>query len=73
MNDQDIITAEFIPPPAPAPGKIVVKAPADRRGNPVFSTLHLSPQQAYDLWSALGTALEEAENAEPRVQGDTAH
>lgn len=73
MLNPEKITAEYVPPPAPAPGKIVVKAALDKRGNPEFSTLHLTPDQAQALVFALMQALEDAENAEPRVPGDTAH
>lgn len=51
----DKITAEYVPAPKllPPPDKIVVKAPNDRRGHPVFADLHLTVEQALDLYYAL--------------------
>jgi hypothetical protein len=76
MTDQSKITVEYVPPPAPAPGKIVVKAPKDKRDNPLWPTLHLTPNQALELYIALGNAVEEQlrakekEDAESRPQAD---
>ena len=64
MTDTSRITAEYVPPPAPAPGKIVVKAPLDKRNQPMFPTLHLTPDQAIELLFALTEALE-VRDAEP--------
>jgi len=49
--------AEYVPPPPPAPGKIIVKSPLDDRGRPVCADLHLTPDQADDLRRELGSAL----------------
>lgn len=48
--------AEYVPPPAPAPGKIFVKAPLFH-GRPVCADLHLTPDQAEELRNELGSAL----------------
>lgn len=55
----DKFTAEYIPyiPPPPVPGKILVKAPLDKRGNPITHDLHLTPEQAEQLMDALNGAL----------------
>lgn len=45
----DKITAEYIPSPPSPPDKIVVKAPNDNRGYPLFPDLHLSVDQAWEL------------------------
>jgi hypothetical protein len=66
----DKITAVFVPAPpvTPPPDKIVVKAPNDRRGHPIFADLHLSVEQAWELRAALDDALMEGElRAESRV------
>lgn len=66
----DKITAVFVPAPpvTTPPDKIVVKAPNDRRGHPMFSDLHLSVEQAWELYGELGNALMEGElRAESRV------
>jgi hypothetical protein len=49
--------AEFVPPPPPAPGKIVVRSPLDSKGHPVHPDLHLTPEQAGELYDVLGSAL----------------
>ena len=59
MTDLDKITASYVPPPPPAAGKIVVKAPKDNRGYPVFPNLHLTPDQALELYTALEDVLAE--------------
>ncbi len=53
----DKITAEYIPPPPPAPGKIIVRAPLDKRGHPIFPDLHLDPNQVEELMDACNGAL----------------
>ncbi len=53
----DKITATYIPPPPPAPGKIVVKAPFDAKGHPLFPDLHLLPEQVEELMDAANGAL----------------
>jgi hypothetical protein len=53
----DKITAEYVPAPPQPPGKIVVKAPYDERGYPVFPDLHLSVAQAIELDDVLCEAL----------------
>lgn len=55
----DKITVEFVPAPVvtPIPDKIVITAPNDRRGHPIFPTLHLTIDQAIDLHEALGDRL----------------
>jgi hypothetical protein len=74
----DKICVEYCPPPPVPPGKFVVKAPHDKRGHPCFPTLHLTPQEAFELWVALGNAIEdelrnkEKDDAESRLQGDAA-
>ena len=59
----DKITAVFVPaPPVTAPpDRIVVKAPNDRRGHPMFPDLNLSVEQAWELRAALDDALMEGE------------
>lgn len=49
--------AEYVPPPAPAPGQIWVRSPVNSKGHPVFPDLHLMPEQAMQLQEALGNAL----------------
>lgn len=49
--------ADYIPPPAPAPGKIWVRSPVNSKGHPSFPDLHLTPDQAEQLREALGSAL----------------
>ena len=49
--------AEYLPPPPPSPGKILVRAPVDRHGHPVHPDLHLTPELAYQLLKELGSAL----------------
>jgi hypothetical protein len=53
----DQFHAEYIPPPPPAPGKILVRAPLDGKGHPVCPDLHLAPEQADQLRNALDQAL----------------
>lgn len=53
----DKITAEYVPPPPPAPGMIVVRAPLDKHGHPVFPDLHLSPEEIEELMDACNGAL----------------
>jgi len=61
------ITAEFVPAPVlPAPpDKIVVKAPHDNRGHPLFPNLHLTVEQAIELDDALCEALAVYEDRKP--------
>lgn len=54
----DKFHAEYIPPPPPAPGKIVVRAPLDKRNQPQHADLHLTPEQAEQLISELTSALD---------------
>lgn len=73
----DKITVEYVPSPPPPPGKILVKAPVNERGYPIFPNLHLTPDQALELYVELGNALEEQlrskekEDAKSRTQGNT--
>jgi hypothetical protein len=53
----DKFHAEYIPPPPPAPGKIVVWAPTDSKGRPICPDLHLTPAQAEQLMDTLNGAL----------------
>ena len=72
----DSITAVFVPAPpvTTPPDRIVVKAPNDRRGHPVFADLHLTIGQAWELRTALDDALMEGElRAESRVSLDPAN
>jgi hypothetical protein len=65
MTDpQDHITASYIPPPPPAAGKILVKAPKDSRGYPIFPDLHLTVEQAGELDDAICLALLQYEDYE---------
>jgi hypothetical protein len=57
VERDDKFHAEYVPPPPPAPGKIVVRSPIDKRQQPVFPDLHLTPEQAIQLQEALGHAL----------------
>ncbi len=53
----DKISAEYIPPPPPAPGKIVIRAPLDKRGHPKFPDMHLTPEEVEELMDAANGAL----------------
>jgi hypothetical protein len=53
----DKITATYIPPPPPAPGKFLVRAPLDNRGHPIFPDLHLTPEQLEELMDAANGAM----------------
>ncbi len=53
----DKITAEYVPPPPPAAGKIIIRAPLDKRGHPVFPDLHLTPEQVEELMDAANGAM----------------
>jgi hypothetical protein len=61
------ITAEFVPAPQlpPLPDKIVIKAPNDKRGFPLFPNLHLSVEQAIELDDAICEALAVYEDRKP--------
>jgi|HubBroStandDraft_6_1064221.scaffolds.fasta_scaffold814715_2 hypothetical protein len=53
----DKITAEYVPSVVVTVDKIVVKAPLDKRGYPIFPDLHLSVAQAIELDDALCQAM----------------
>jgi hypothetical protein len=61
------ITAEFVPAPKllPPPDKIVIKAPLDKRGFPIFHDLHLTIEQAIEMDDALCEALAVYEDRKP--------
>jgi hypothetical protein len=63
------ITAEFVPSPEvlPPPDKIVVKAPNDKRGFPIFHDLHLTVEQAIELDDAICAALAVYEDRKPNA------
>lgn len=68
-KSSDKITAEYVPPPPQAPGKLLVKFPKDSRGYPIYADLHLTIDQAVELDDAICAALvaEEDSRAEPRL------
>jgi hypothetical protein len=53
------ITAEFVPAPEllPPPDKIIIRAPLDKRGFPIFHDLHLTIPQVIELDDALCAAM----------------
>jgi hypothetical protein len=55
----DKYEASYVPPPPPAPGKIVVRAPADKRGNAAHMDLHLTPDEAEQLMDALNDGIQQ--------------
>jgi hypothetical protein len=58
MSDTEF-TVEYVPPPQPDPGHVVITPPKDSRGLPRFPTLHLTEDEAYELHAALGEVLNE--------------
>jgi hypothetical protein len=58
-NRSDKYEASYVPPPPPAPGKILVRAPVDKRGNATHMDLHLTPDQAEQLMDALNDAIQQ--------------
>lgn len=71
MEFPEKIEATFVPPPVydPPPAKIVIRAPADKRGNPQFPTLHLTIEQAVELDDAICAALAEYEDYHEERRG----
>ncbi len=65
----DKITAEYVPPPPPAPGKIIIRAPLDKMGHPLFPDLHLTPEQTEELIDAGNDGIQEYLLAIDHVNG----
>lgn len=68
----DGVTVTYLPPPPPARGRYVIKAPLDRHGHPQFPTLYLSEAQAVNLHAELGAELygEESTVGDPGATGE---
>lgn len=54
MADESLFEVLYVPPAPPPPGRFIVRP----RELGTFPTLHLSPEAAFALWTALGDALE---------------
>lgn len=58
MNETSKVLVTRVPSPPPPPAKVVIEAPLDaKRKQPKWPTLHLSEDDALELYAVLGEAL----------------